>query len=43
MDILIALFVVIIAWFIFKSLWAVILIAIAVAVVLWILRLNGRY
>lgn len=38
MDFIIALLVVLAAWLIFKSLVAVILVAIAVAIVVWILR-----
>lgn len=41
MDIIVALLIVLAAWVIFKSLIAVILVAVAVAIVVWILR-NSR-
>lgn len=41
MDILVAFLIVVAAWFLFKSLTAVLLVALAVAVVVWILR-NSR-
>lgn len=40
MNIIIALAIVLLAWVVFKSLWAVILVAFAVGVVLW--ALNQR-
>lgn len=41
MDILVAFLIVVAAWFLFKSLWAVVLVAAAVALVVYILR-NSR-
>lgn len=41
MDVLIAIAIVLIALYFIKSIWLVILIAVAVAVVVWILR-NGQ-
>ena len=42
MDILIAIAIVLIALYFIKSIWLVILIAIAVAIVVWILRNSNR-
>lgn len=43
MDIIFAIILVVLAWFVFKSLWAVLLVAVIVAVVVWILRQTGTY
>lgn len=42
MDLLLALVVVLVAWFIFKSLFAVVLVAAACALVVYVLRNSDR-
>ena len=41
MDILVAILLVVLAWFVFKSLWAVLIAVVIVALVVWILRRTG--